>query len=399
MKEWNMEQLTNIGLTAESIVSIESRLGRKPGLTEVAVFAGLLNNRYPSFVGIGELNDTKVLHVSDFGIDAVAQVSSFQLSNRDAYPQPDDLTSVADLIVNQAPIAMALQRGYKSNATLVLPAQGDEVDTVVAWAGSPYLHLGTQHAVVLAIYDACRQVIGAGGIPKEVAVLLNLDQANTGNHRELVAAVSAAVEEVAKTLNLVGTSVLILSTKGEGAGVAVTGDLPAESKSISKGMKMKGDLIFILGESPEDIAGSTYLTSYHKVQSSTAPYFDAQKEMHLHAVLEGLIQNELINAAHFCGQGGVYVALLAMAMESDLGFDIVTDSEISEDAFLFGESPSRAVVTVSEAQEEEFLEFMMNSGLSFTLLGHVTKGKLMIDDQHYGFIQEVTGVIAKAAGN
>lgn len=398
MKDWNKEQLAKMGLTTELMASIEMRLGRKPELSELAVLAGWLNDRYSSLAEHGEWNDAKLLQVADFGAFTSLQASSFQLSNRDAFLQPDDLSEVAGLLVSQAPIAKALQRGFKSNATLVLPAQGDEAATVVAWADASYLNLSAQNALVLAIYDACRQVIGAGGIPKEVSVLLNLDKANTENHKEIVAAVSSAVEEVAKTLNLTGTSVLILSTKGAGAGVAVTGELPAESKSISKGMKTKGDLIFILGESPEDIAGSTYLTACHKTKATTTPYFDVQKELHLHAVLEGLIQNDLINAAHSCGQGGVYVALLAMARESDLGFDIVTDSEISEDAFLFGESPSRAVVTVSEAQEEEFLEFMMNSGLSFTLLGHVTKGKLMIDDQHYGFIQDVAGVIVKAVG-
>jgi phosphoribosylformylglycinamidine synthase len=31
---------------------------------------------------------------------------------------------------------------------------------------------------------------------------------------------------------------------------------------------------------------------------------------------------------------------------------------------------------------------MMQSGVSFTLLGHVTKGKLMVDDEHFGFITE-----------
>jgi phosphoribosylformylglycinamidine synthase subunit PurL len=127
----------------------------------------------------------------------------------------------------------------------------------------------------------------------------------------------------------------------------------------------------------------------------TAPLFDMQKELQVQGVLDGLIQQGLINAAHGCGRGGVYAALLALSLNSDLGFDIVTDSEIREDAFLFGESPNRAIVTVSEDQEGDFIEFMMNSALPFTLLGHVTKGKLMVDEEHYGFVHEVAEVLAR----
>ena len=77
-----------------------------------------------------------------------------------------------------------------------------------------------------------------------------------------------------------------------------------------------------------------------------------------------------------------------MAMPNGLGFDIVTDSEVREDAFLFGEGQGRVVVAVNEDQEDEFIEYMMNSGVSFTLLGHVTKGKMMVDDEHFGFVEE-----------
>jgi phosphoribosylformylglycinamidine synthase len=85
-----------------------------------------------------------------------------------------------------------------------------------------------------------------------------------------------------------------------------------------------------------------------------------------------------------------------MSIPRDLGFDIVTDSEIREDAFLFGEGQGRALVTVNEDKESEFLEFMVDAGVSFTLLGHVTKGKLMVDDEHYGFIAEVKNLYNNA---
>ena len=90
--------------------------------------------------------------------------------------------------------------------------------------------------------------------------------------------------------------------------------------------------------------------------------------------------------------GGLFIALTEMGMPNELGFDIVTDSDVREDAFLFGEAASRVVVTVSEDSEDEFLEHMLSSGISYTLLGHVTKGKMVVDDEHFGFVQEAKDI-------
>jgi phosphoribosylformylglycinamidine synthase len=85
-------------------------------------------------------------------------------------------------------------------------------------------------------------------------------------------------------------------------------------------------------------------------------------------------------------------------MPRGLGFDIVSDADIRLDAFLFGEGQGRAVVSVTEEQEEAFVEYMVASGINMTLLGHVTKGKLQIDEQHFGFITEAKDIYDNALG-
>ena len=67
-------------------------------------------------------------------------------------------------------------------------------------------------------------------------------------------------------------------------------------------------------------------------------------------------------------------------MPKGFGFEIETDEEIRKDAFLFGESQSRAVVSVSAGNQETFVESMTASGLDFTLLGNVTSADRMIVD-------------------
>jgi phosphoribosylformylglycinamidine synthase len=178
--------------------------------------------------------------------------------------------------------------------------------------------------------------------------------------------------------------------------IGMIGIVEDKSKTMSLDFKQKGDLIFIIGQSYNDINSSEYLATYHGVKASTAPYFNLEEEYEMHQIVRSLIEDQLINAAHDISDGGLFVTMTEMAMPRELGFDIVTDSEIREDAFLFGEGQGRVVVSVDENSEDEFIERMAESNVSFTLLGHVTKGKMMIDDEHFGFIQEAKGLYDNA---
>ena len=72
----------------------------------------------------------------------------------------------------------------------------------------------------------------------------------------------------------------------------------------------------------------------------------------------------------------------------NLGFDIFTNHDFRQDAYLFGESQSRVVVTVSPDNKEQFEKFLQDK-ISFTLLGEVTDGKIIIDDLDFGSINKV----------
>ena len=163
--------------------------------------------------------------------------------------------------------------------------------------------------------------------------------------------------------------------------------------------KTKGDLIFLIGESADCIGSSEYLVSYHGIEESPAPHFDLDKEFDLQETIKTLIAKQHINAAHDCADGGLFIALTEMSMPNGLGFDILTDSEVREDAFLFGEAQSRVVVTVEENQDKAFMAAMEKQNVPYVLLGHVTKGKVCVDEEHYGFINEMKDVFDNSLGN
>ncbi|HEY0899862.1 MAG TPA: AIR synthase-related protein, partial [Sphingobacteriaceae bacterium] len=163
--------------------------------------------------------------------------------------------------------------------------------------------------------------------------------------------------------------------------------------------KSKGDFIYLIGESVNDIASSQYLASFHGITACPAPHFDLEKEYAMHQVVKQLIREKLIASAHDVADGGLYIALLESSLPHDLGFDIETDDEIRKDAFLFGEAQGRVVVSVKPENQEAFVELMATSETEFSLLGTVTKGEIIIDEESFGSVAEAKAVYSNVLHN
>jgi phosphoribosylformylglycinamidine synthase II len=264
---------------------------------------------------------------------------------------------------------------------------------------SRYVNADPEIGTMIAVSEAARNIVCSGGEPSAITNCLNFGNPyNPESYWQFVGAIKGMSRACLKFETPVtgGNVSFYNQTVTNGVEIPVfptptigmIGILEDKDQLMTLDFKFKGDLIFVIGECVNDIASSEYLASYHGIKASPAPYFDLDKEYAMQHVVKGLINQQLVNAVHDVSDGGLFVTLVEMSMPHELGFDIVTDSEIREDAFLFGEAQGRVVVAVSENHEEEFIEFMMESGVNFTLLGHVTKGKMVIDDGHYGFITE-----------
>ncbi len=264
---------------------------------------------------------------------------------------------------------------------------------------SRYVHADPETGAKIAVAEAARNIVVSGGVPSAVTNCLNFGNPyNPECFWQFVGAIKG-----------MGAACLKFNTPVTGGNVSFYNQYAAEGKEIpvfptpTIGMigivedkrfittldfKTKGDLIFLIGKSCNDIASSEYLVAIHNIAASPAPAFDLNEEFDMQETIKALIRKGLLSSAHDCADGGLFVTLCEMAMPNNLGFDVLTDSEIRPDAFLFGEAQGRVVVGVGEHQEDEFLEFMMSQKVPYTLLGHVTKGKVCVDDEPLGFIAE-----------
>ena len=339
-------------------------------------------------------------------------------------PQPEDLKEVAMFLMQHPNIASKrwVYEQYDSmvgtkNMVTNRPSDAGVVNikgtnkalAMTVDCNSRYVNADPEVGTMIAVSEAARNITCAGGNPSAITNCLNFGNPyNPESYWQFVGAIkgmSAACLKFETPVTggnvsfynqsvIAGKEIPVFPTPT----IGMIGVIENKEDLMTLDFKQKGDLIFLLGEIVEDIASSEYLSSYHKIQASPAPYFDLEKEFELHQAVKGLINGKLINAAHDCSDGGLFVTLSEMSFPRGLGFDIVSDSEVREDAFLFGESQGRVIVTLPEDKEEDFIEFMVSTGVNFTLLGHVTKGKFVVDDDHYGFCNEIKDIYENSLG-
>jgi phosphoribosylformylglycinamidine synthase II len=344
-----------------------------------------------------------------------AYYREFKSFNIDQVQEPDDLKEVANFIINH-PNIVSKKWVYEQYDTMVrtnnmstnFPADAGivnikETNTALALTtdcNSRYVHADPRIGTMIAVAEAARNIICSGAEPIAITNCLNFGNPyNPEVYWQFVGAIQGMNEACRKfdtpvtggnvsfynQSTIDGKTVPVYPTPV----IGMLGILRDKNHQMTMAFKEKGDMIYLIGESANDISCSEYLYAWHRNKKSPPPVFDLESEFRIQEAVKGLIANHLIRSAHDVSDGGLFVTLAESAMPRDLGFDITSPAEIRKDAFLFGESQGRIVVSVTQAKETDFIDYMMNLKVPFSALGHVTKGELRIDDLSFGFISDI----------
>lgn len=172
--------------------------------------------------------------------------------------------------------------------------------------------------------------------------------------------------------------------------ISLMGKITNRENLTTHSFKKKGNNIFLVGKTVDDIGSSEYLEFYHEVPDSPLPFFDIFDEIKIQSAIKKLNELKLIQSASPVGKGGLFFTLLRAAIPNDLGFDITTAAETRLDSFLFGEAMGRIIVEVEPENEDNFVDVLTELDISFFTLGHITKGEIRIDDHSMGYIDKMT---------
>ena len=262
---------------------------------------------------------------------------------------------------------------------------------------SRYVYADPYTGTAIAVAEAARNITCAGGEPVAITNCLNFGNPyNPEVYWQFVSAIKGMGDACRKfETPVTGGNVSFYNQSADGGSVFPTptigmlGVMEDTENIMTADFKQPGDLIYLIGESVNDIASSQYLASWHKITACPAPYFDIEKEYATQQTIKELIKHRVLESCHDVADGGLYTCLLEAAMPNGLGFDIETDAAIRKDAFLFGEAQGRIVVTVAPEEQERFVEFMATSETEFSLLGTVNNGFLNIDEELFGHVTDV----------
>lgn len=321
-------------------------------------------------------------------------------SKRWVWEQYDSMVGTANMSTNR-PSDAAVVNIKGTNRAIALTVD----------CNARYVNNDPEKGTMIAVAEAARNIVCSGGEPSAITNCLNFGNPyNPEVYWQFVGAIKGMGEACRRfETPVTGGNVSFYNQTAKPDGTAapvfptptigMLGVLKDKSNKMSLDFKYKGDLIYLIGESRNCIASSEYLNSVHGVRLSPAPYFDIEEELLLQKCVKDLIHTNLVNAVHDVSDGGMFVTLFEMSLPGNLGFDIVSDAEVRKDAFLFGEAQSRIVVTVTEDDEREFIDMVAAHEVPVTLLGHVTRGKMVVDGEHFGFIDDLRVLYDDAIGN
>lgn len=260
-----------------------------------------------------------------------------------------------------------------------------------------HLEIDPQQATEILVSRAVRKMICFGAVPEAISSCLYHINVADPNGQFIAAGAKKGLENACRKFNIKLTDRKIRFDYFSAHGpvsptiiVSIMASVPNKEMLVTHSFKKKGNSIFMIGNSYDDVNSSEYLEFYHEISESSLPVFDIDIEVKLHSVMKKLIQSGLLSSANPVSKGGLFFTLLRAGMPSGLGFDITTDAEIRTDAFLFGEAMGRIVVGVDPKKVDEFVDLMSSLKVPFFALGHVTKGEIRIDDDSFGFIDKMT---------
>ncbi len=291
-----------------------------------------------------------------------------------------------------------------SDAAVVrVPCERDgvRIDKFLAFSADcngRYVELAPFDGAAMGVAECCRNLVCSGAEPIGLTDCLNF---GSPERPEVMHAFAQAVDGIAAACKALGVPVVSgnVSLYNETDGrpilptptVAVVGQLRSVEDHVTQWFKGKGDTVLLLGKAPDrgrgapGLGGSEYaVRKLASKRGGARPTIDLPFEAKLQRLLLGLAQGHVLRSAHDVSEGGLAVALAeccttAPVSTDDVGARVDLEAPAGEGAaadlasLLFGEHPSRVIVSVGSKDVPAVTEAAKAAGVPSSELG-VTGG-------------------------
>ncbi len=157
-------------------------------------------------------------------------------------------------------------------------------------------------------------------------------------------------------------------------------------QTITSNFKAKGDLIYLVGETYDELGGSEFYKLFDEL-GANVPKIRRENAKRIYHKMMKANDAKIIESSHDISDGGLAVTVAEKSFSGQFGAEIILDNceDIPLNAILFAESHSRFVVSIQPANKHIFEDYF---GYDAKFIGKVTNdaklrisnGKLSIID-------------------
>ena len=160
--------------------------------------------------------------------------------------------------------------------------------------------------------------------------------------------------------------------------IAMVGVNEDENRVLGSSIKEKGSRLLLVGDTSGQFGASLYMKELYNKVAGTLKDPDYTAEARLWEFVIKANKEGLLLSAKDVNVGGIAMALAKMSAVSGIGVDVKTGFE--DERWIFDESPSRAIVEVSEENLQSVAQLAMGLGLKIESIGVTGGESVKIDD-------------------
>jgi phosphoribosylformylglycinamidine synthase subunit PurL len=311
----------------------------------------------------------------DPGAVLLALLGSANLSSRHAVFHQYDSTVGADTVAGPGRGAAVLRVRGTTKALVATTDGNQSVGALDPWLGA-----------ALSVAEATRNVSITGARPLGVTNCLNYgDPTRPEAFWELTEGVRGLGDACrALGLPVTGGNVSLYNESPSGsiaptAEIGVVGLIEDVATLVGPAFVAADDAILLIGDAVAGLAGSAYAWLAGAAAEDGPPALDLVRERALQACIRDAIARGLVESAQDVSGGGLAVALAEAAMWGGLGASVRLPVAHSPATDLFGEGPSRLVVTCRPPHAAALELLARQYGLPVETLGSVGGERLVME--------------------
>ena len=255
-----------------------------------------------------------------------------------------------------------------------------------------YVYLDPRQGGRIAVAEAARNVVCAGGKPVAITNCLNFGNPYKPEVYWAFTEAVGGMGDACRTFDtpVTGGNVSFYNENPEGAvyptpTIGMLGIVEdVDTGVVTVPFREAGDVVYLLSPADwahrEDINGSEYLARRHGLVRGGAPYMLLEEEAAVQEAMLRLVKAGLVRSAHDVSDGGLAVALAECVLHTEApGAEIdLAAPGMRRDAVLFGEAQSRIVFSASAERTVEIEHAVGAAPVRLTRLGVVRPGNLTI---------------------